>query len=217
MNNPELAAMLAIGTVLMCVPIAIQMKWYGIAIWKSTVISIVLVLTGLIGSRIWYFVENGYFQGRSFYGAIFFAPLFYLPVAKVLRIPYGQTLDFVAPAGCLTLALVKIQCLRDGCCGGIALYVDSNNNYVKFPSQLAEMVAFVIIAILLMIIGSKEKNRTKVFPWFLVLYGSSRFVLNFFRSVKPVYALGLSAGSFWSAIAFLIGVVILLFRGIKHK
>lgn len=206
-NNPELMVLLAVGACLMCVPIGIQMRWYGVAVWKSVIISLVLVAIGLFGSRFWYFVENGHFRGRSFYGAIFFAPLVYFPVAKLLRIPYGITMDFVAPAGCLTLAMVKIQCLRDGCCAGMVLFTKENLDYVKFPSQIVEMAAFLIISVVLMGIGSREKNKGRVFPWFLVLYGSSRFVLDFLRGSTVPYALGLSAGSFWSVMAFAAGVL----------
>ena len=205
MNTPELMLMLVIGLVLMCVPIGVQMKWYRIPVWKSIVISVVLVLSGLFFSRVWYFVENGYFRGRSFYGVIFFAPLVYLPVSRILRIPYGQTMDFVAPAGCLTLALVKLQCMRDGCCSGIVLYQKPNYDYVTFPSQIVEMVAFLVIAGILMILGSKSRNQGKIFPFFLLLYGGSRFVLDFFREISAPYALGLSAGSFWSLIAMIAG------------
>ena len=212
MNNIELIIVLCIGTVLMCIPISIQMKWYQIDAWKSIVISIVLVFTGVIGSRLWYFVENGTFRGRSFYGAIFLAPIVYIPVAKILKIMYREALDFCAPAGCLTLALVKIQCLRDGCCDGIALYVDENHNYVKFPSQITEMVAFLVIGGILMMISSKKQNQGSVFTWFLILYGIVRFILNFFRDGIEPYAMGLSAGSFWSLIAFCVGFVVIMMK-----
>lgn len=207
MNNPELMIVLSIGLVLMCVPISLQMKRYGIIAWKSIVVSIVLVLVGMYGSRLWYFVENFTFRGRSFYGAIFVAPLVFIPVAKILRIPYGDIMDMVAPAGCLTLAMVKIQCLRDGCCTGMPMYIDENHVYVKFPSQIVEMVAFLVISIVLFIISLRPTARKKVFLWFLVLYGGSRFILDFFRAHDEPYLLGLSAGSFWSVIACVIGVL----------
>ncbi len=194
----------------MCVPITMQMKWYQLQAWKGIIISIVLVLTGLIGSRFWYFVENGSFLGRSFYGAIFLAPIVYIPVAKILKIPYGQVMDLCAPAGCLTLVLVKYQCFRDGCCDGIVLYLDENHNYIKFPSQIVEMLVFLAIGIMLLRISSKEQNRGMVFVWFLILYGSTRFVLDFFRSTNTPYLLGLSVGSFWSLLAFIIGSFLLI-------
>ena len=206
MNNPELMLILAFGCGLMCVMISVQMKWYGISMWKSVIVSLALVFTGLFGSRIWYFVENGNYGGRSFYGAVFFAPLVFFAVAKLFRIPYLQALDFCAPAGSLTLALVKIQCLRDKCCQGKILYIDENQEYVRFPSQMVEMIAFVIICIILFLLSSRKIMRGKIFPCFLVLYGASRFVLNFFRYIESTYAFGLSAGSFWSLISFCIGM-----------
>ncbi len=215
MNNPELVIVLIIGAVIMCVPIAVQMKWYGIVAWKSVVVSLALVVTGAIGSRVWYCVENGSFLGRSFYGAIFFAPIVFWPLSRILHISYGDVLDFCAPAGCLTLAMVKIQCFRDGCCDGIALFLDENHNYVLFPSQIVEMIVFLIIAGGLMALSSKKKYRKIIFPYFLLFYGGSRFVLDFLRDGTVPYALGLSAGSFWSLLAFVIGTVFLIIA--RHR
>jgi len=205
-----LFAVLLVGVLLMLIPISMQMKWYSVPSWKSIIISVILVLTGVVGSEIWYFVENFEFGGRSFYGAIVFSPIVFLPMSKVLHIPYSKIMDFVAPAGCMTLALVKLQCLRDGCCIGKILYLDENYMYVRFPSQIAEMIAFLIIAVVLLYMSSKVKFRGKIFPWFLVLYGGVRFFLDFMRDVESPYLLGLSAGSFWSLFSLIIGVIMLI-------
>lgn len=217
MLTKELFFVLLVGTVIMCIPISFQMKWYSVSCWKSIFVSVALVFTGVTGSYIWYFVENLSWGGRSFFGAVFFAPVVFLPVAKLLRISYGDSLDFCAPAGCMTLAMVKIQCLRDSCCEGMILYIDENRRYVRFPSQIAEMIAFLLIAAVLMILSHDMKNRKTIFPWFLILYGAARFVLNFFRDNNGSFALGLSAGSFWSMCAFIIGLSILLIIKKKKK
>jgi len=206
----ELFLVLLIGTVLMCGMIALQMKWYQVAKWKGIVIAIALVFTGVYGSELWYFVENLSFGGRSLYGAIFCAPIVFFPVAKLLRIPYCEALDFCIPAGCLTLGLVKLQCLRDGCCQGIILYVDENHMYVRFPSQIVEFAVFLLLSAVLLMLGRNPKNRRLIFPQFLVLYGVVRFVLNFFRDGSPFMVFGLSAGSVWSLIAAIIGAVWLI-------
>lgn len=209
MNNPELLVVLLIGLILMCAPIAVQMKIYQIPVWKSIIVSTVLVLIGIYGSQLWYFVENFSFRGRSLYGAIFLAPIVYLPISAVLRIPYGKMMDFVAPAGCLTLAMVKIQCLRDGCCKGIVLYMTENHEYVRFPSQIVEMAAFLALSVILFLMSFSKRFRSTIFWWFWVLYGASRFVLNFFRGRAEPYLLNLSAGSFWSLIACIGGILAL--------
>jgi phosphatidylglycerol:prolipoprotein diacylglycerol transferase len=212
MNNPELILVLTIGTILMSGLMSLQMKWYHIACWKGIFHSLALVVTGVVGSRFWYFVENGSFLGRSLYGAIFLAPFIFFFVAKVLRIPYGYALDFTAPAGCLTLALVKYQCMRDGCCDGIILYLTDDHNYVRFPSQIVEMLAFLTVFFILLKMSYEAKHRGYIFAWFLVLYGSSRFVLDFLRGETVPYVWILSAGSFWSLIALIIGASILRIR-----
>lgn len=210
--NQELLMTLMIGAILMCVLIGVQMKWYGIKIWKSIVVVVSLVLVGVYGSQIWYFVENGNFGGRSFYGAIFLAPIAFFPVARILHESYTNILGLCAPAGCLTLALVKVQCLRDGCCNGYVMYMDENHFYVHFPSQIVEMITFLVIAAILFHMSHREKNREKIFAWFLILYGGTRFVLDFLRENRSLYALGLSAGSFWSMIAFGVGLAWLLIQ-----
>jgi len=70
-NDPVLLTALIIGAVLMCILTALQMKWYQVPVWKSAVVSAAMIGTGLIGSEVWFYLENGYWEGRSFYGAVF--------------------------------------------------------------------------------------------------------------------------------------------------
>lgn len=197
----------------------LQMKEYGVALWKSVPIAAILTLTGVVGSYLWYFVENLSFGGRSFYGAVFFCPLIFWPASRILRLTYSDTMDFVPPAGCLTLAMVKIDCLINGCCKGRILYMNQNGIFVRFPSRIVEMIVFLLISAILMRMTFQKKHRGTIFLWFLVLYGVSRFVLDFFREVTAPYALGLSAGSFWSLCSFVVGMVLLLIvrYGRKHR
>ena len=186
------------------------MKMRTIAYWKSGVISVVLVLTGIFGSELWYFVENFSFGGRSFFGVIFFAPLVFWPVAKFLQVSYQTVLDLIPSAGCVTLALVKIQCLRDHCCEGRILYMNENYIYVRFPSQIVELINFLALAVILFLMSCKSRYKNKIFPLFLCFYGITRFALNFFRAELTTYAIGLSAGHFWSVISLMTGLIWLL-------
>lgn len=60
-----------------------------------------------------------------------------------------------------------------------------------------------------MIIMRKQKNRGRIYPWFMVLYGITRFGWNLLRETKP-FVWVLPAGNFWSLIAIVIGVLWLL-------
>ena len=203
--SAELIIILLLGMVFMCIPIGIQMKWYGIALWKMIPASIAIIVTGVYGSQLWFYIENGYFEGRSLYGAVFFAPVVYLPLSLLIHIPYTKCLDFCAPTACMLLAVLKYECIKEGCCQGMVIGLDENLCYIRFPSQIVEAVAFIVVAIIPYCMSRNPKYRGKIYPWSLVLYGSSRFVLNFFREISEPYALGLSAGSFWSLCALIIG------------
>lgn len=202
----ELFIVLLIGAVFMCLTIAWQLKRVGQPYWKAVILSIGVVFAGYYGSQLWFFIENGEFGGRSLYGAVFLSPFVFFVLGKLLRIPYADTMDTVAPAGCLTLVLAKLLCLHNNCCMGKILYVDENYMHVRFPSQLVEMAAFAVIVVILLTISANRKSRGTVYCWAMILYGASRFVLDFYREIENTWLFGLSAGSFWSACAFFIGV-----------
>lgn len=216
----DLSFFLLIGFILMCVLISIQMKWYGDKTWKSFFVSIAIVITGLISCKLWFYLENGYWGARSFYGAIFFAPLTFFLVAKLLKMPYLHALDYCATAGCLILSVLKIDCMLGGCCKGITLYVKENGNSVRFPSQATEFVLALALSAVLLMQSRKIDNRGKIYPLALVLYGSQRFALNLLRDdwgrTKELNLL-IPLGCIWSCIAIITGVIWLLWSERKNN
>ena len=183
---------LILGAVLVYGQITLQMKWYGVSLWKSLPVTIIVILTGLFGSQFWFFVENGFFEGRSLYGAVFLCPIAFYPVAKILKVSYGEIMDFIAPAGCFVLGLAKAQCMRDGCCEGKILYINEDRVYIRFPSQIVEFFVFIVIAIILVLLSRKLKLRKTIYPIAMIMYGNARFFLDFFRDTEASFLLGLS-------------------------
>ena len=166
-----------------------------------------LTIVGTLGTYAWFFVENFKFGGRSFYGAVFFVPLVFLLLPSIIKIPYGQLVDLCAPAECIMLSFMKVQCLVTGCCAGRALFTNELGEIVRFPSQLVELLFAYAIAIALMVMSHKAMFKEKVYPWYLILYGSTRFVLNFFREEWELYNGGVPPlGTIWSVLAVIIGV-----------
>ena len=194
---------LFIGTFLMFAIIAILMKVYKVRIWKSLPVSVLLTVAGTLGTYIWFFVEASRFAGRSYYGAVFLVPLMFIPVAKLMKIPYGEILDFCAPAECIMLVIMKYRCLMDGCCGGITYNIDGR--IIVFPSQIAELINALLIMAVLMVMGILKKQTGKLYGWYLFIYGATRFVLNLFREDTSPLLMGLPAGNLWSLFAIAIG------------
>ncbi len=210
----RLAIMLLGCTVLMGLIMAVQMKWYSIPRWKSAILASVLIVTGLVGAMLLFYIENGEFGGRSLYGSIFLTPLVFLPASYLVKIKYTDVLDLCAPSICLTLSVIKVLCLVDGCCSGVVVYVNSQGENVQFPSAVVESIVFFSLMVVLLLLSKRLKYRGQIFPAFLVIYGIPRFGLSFLRLEHGAFALGLPAGAFWSVWAVLIGVVWL---GLYHK
>ena len=164
---------LSVGTCAMLTLMLIIGVKYRLKLWKCIPIALILTITGTIGTYIWFFVENSWFGGRSYYGAVFIVPIAFIALAKLMRVSYGDLMDLCAPAECVMLAIMKLQCLIDGCCGGRVLYTTAEGIEVVFPSQIVELANAFLLMLVLMIMAFLPKFRGKIYPWYLVLYGAS--------------------------------------------
>lgn len=206
MISAKLILYVSIGTVAMLIPILLQSAWQKLRLWKSVLLAVILTVTGTIGTYILFFIENHWIGGTSFYGAVFFVPVAFLAVAKVLKESYPCVMDLCAPAECAMLVIMKIQCLLSGCCGGRILFGET-----RFPSQLAELLNALLIMVVLLLMARKKPGRGDLYPMYMVIYGCSRFVLNLLREKQDVFCMGLPAGNFWSVIAVACGIAWLLY------
>ena len=111
-----------------------------------------------------------------------------------------------APGICMMLAVMKVQCFMSGCCAGRELFVNAEGVAVRFPSQLAELANGLILMAVLLIMAFRKKERGTLYPWFMVLYGITRFILNFFR-VEYAEHVGFLPpyGTIWSVVSVIIG------------
>lgn len=213
----ELSIFLAIGTIAMLAVMLIVCGCYKIAVWKTIISSVLLTLSGLLGARLMFFIESGRWGGVSFFGAVFFAPIIMLFVGYALRVPVKSLLDMCAPAECIMLALLKVKCYIDGCCDGRLLCVLEDGTAIRFESQIVELINAFIIMIVLIFMIYKGKATGRIYIWYMIIYGVSRFILNWFRDTKP-FIIGLPAGNFWSLVSIIIGVVLLtLLSKIERK
>lgn len=211
MSTERIMIILA-GTLAMLILMLLRRKRYPkIPIWKYPVISLLLTIAGVAGTMLMFYIETGRFGGTSFFGAILFVPILMLPVC-LLRIPYRTLMDLCAPAECMMLTIMKVDCLMSDCCIGKYL----PNLEVQFPSQIIEMITVFFIMLLLVEFDKKNKSTGSLYGAYLILYGSTRFVLNWFRyGIKP-FLLGLPAGNFWSLVAIALGIVWLWVINKKH-
>ena len=197
---------LTIGTLLMVAVMLYAGRIYKVQVWKRIASAVLLTAAGVIGAKLMAFIESGSFSGRSFFGALFFAPLIMVPAAKLLKIDISDMLDLCAPCECIMLAFLKVDCFIEGCCKGRVLYITETGEKVRFPSQIVECLFAVLLMLILLRIMVKKKNRGVIYPMYMLLYGFTRFILNLLRETEPFIWI-LPAGNFWSIISMISGIV----------
>ena len=211
----EQVLFISVGAIAMMAVMLFPRLWQvWLPIWKTLLSAAVLTVLGVLGAKIMFLLESGFWAGASFYGAVFFPPLFMVLLALLLHVPPLDLLDLCAPAECVMLAILKIQCAVNGCCGGILLTSTADGVYIRFPSQIVELLNALALMIVLLHFIHKGVWRGRIYPMYMLLYGITRFVFNLLRDTTP-FLLGLPAGNFWSLISIMIALIWLYFA--EHK
>lgn len=208
--NEKLLVFLLIGTIAMGTPLLKMANNYGISKGKILILTLMLTIMGTAGTFLMYYVENRYWGGLSFYGAVFLVPVMFLAVAPILQIPYSSAMDFCAVGECVMLALMKIHCIIGGCCQGRVLFKIPSGELIRFPSRIVEMsVAIVLFAVLFQ--WSQKGNKHGVlYSWYMLLYGCTRFGLNILREAWVEKNMILPFGNIWSLVAIVVGGIWLI-------
>lgn len=203
----SLITVLAIGLIVMWIPVLLQGIWKKIPVWKTIVIAVFLLTAGTLGAYLMSWLEEGSWGGRSYYGAVYLVLIACAPFSKFLRMPFSMLTDLSAPAGTAMLALMRVKCYMDGCCRGMIMYQRADGVQVFFPNQLVELGVGLILTVLFLALSRKEKYRGTIYGWYLLLYGFARFILNFFRLTQKPFLWIIPSGTLWSVIAVIIGVI----------
>lgn len=179
---------------------------YRFKTWKLLISSVVLTFAGVLGAYLMSWLESGSFGGRSFYGAVFLPPAIMALTAVILKLPPEKLIDLTAVGECIMLAILKVQCIQDGCCGGRPVISPFSGKSFVFPSQEVELINALVIMIVLLLIINRRKNTGRIYPLYLIIYGVTRFILNLFRDTSPFVWI-LPAGNFWSLISVAAGFI----------
>lgn len=189
------------GGLAMFLAIILRKQRYQITFKECCIISLVLVIGGISGAKLMFYIENGYFGGQSYYGAVFLVPVVLFFTSIWMKKDFGSLLSLAAPTGCLMPAVLRIGCLETGCCGGNDFF----NQHFPIPLQALEAITAILISVCLILIENDSKKRACLYGWYLIFQGCIRFVLNSFRKDLTAFIL-IPAGHFWSLIAFILGI-----------
>jgi phosphatidylglycerol:prolipoprotein diacylglycerol transferase len=206
-------------------------------------LSVYVVLFSVIGARIFYFfVEPEYFLnnpleifkiwngGLVFYGGFIFGVAGALFFIKKRNLPLGKTADIIAPALALGHAIGRTGCFFAGCCYGkptdLPIGIVFKNpkalaplNQSLHPVQLYSSALNFLLFAVLIIFFTKKKKDGDVFILYLLMYGISRIILEYFRGDnRGEFILGLfSTSQFIGFLAAFSAVVIYVLKSKKLR
>ncbi|MFQ5927950.1 MAG: prolipoprotein diacylglyceryl transferase [Terriglobia bacterium] len=135
-------------------------------------------------------------SGGAYYGGILFGIFMAWLYAHRNQLGFARVADVFAPGVALGTAFGRIGCFSAGCCWGkptsLPWAVTFTDPYAArvvgvplytpiHPSQLYESAALFVIFAALLWLWRRRRFDGQIFAAFLFLYGSARFLLEFFR------------------------------------
>ena len=195
--------------------------WYGkkykVKPWHAIVTTIIVYSITYLWIHVQYWMESGFrvFGPNNMVRGFVYIPLFALPVAKLLQIPWKRMCDFIAPCVCISFGISHIGCIFPGCCNGYPCswgICKPSTGQILFPVQLFEAVTALAIVWYLVFRAKKCSYVSDglTFPIMLVCYGSTRFLWEFARSNEKIL-LNCSSLSFHALFMALVGLAAILY------
>ncbi|MEN8007038.1 MAG: prolipoprotein diacylglyceryl transferase [Candidatus Krumholzibacteriota bacterium] len=171
---------------------------FGVFISSLIGVRLMFVLTHLEEFHPWYRVFFIWDGGLTLYGGIILATLTVWFMTRRRGIPFLVMADIFSPGVILGIGITRIGCYLAGCCFGnptdcacgITFPADASpslhfGQVPVLPSQLFGSAGGFIVFALLLVLERFSNYRGATFGRFLLLYGLSRFVVDFSRYYEP--------------------------------
>lgn len=199
-------------------------------------LGVYIALAGIIGSKLALIVQERDFylqspsqlfsletlqSGGVFYGGLVLAILTGIWYTRRRRLPFLKTADAFAPGIAIGHALGRLGCFSAGCCWGLptslpwgVTFTNPYSNEVVgvplgvplHPTQLYESFAEFVIFIVLYSQYRKKQFDGQTLGWYLILYPTVRFLVEFLRShVGEAMLFGGALSDAQATSLFLIG------------
>ncbi len=186
-------------------------KNYKIPLKKAIPFVLVVYTVSVAWMFILYWAESGFknFGGNNIVRIFVWVPVFAWPMCRVLKLDFNTMCDYLAPVVCVQHGVSHFGCIFGGCCYSYEWSRGIYNHvlhYKTFPIQPIE--ALVAVAIVLYIWSKEKKSGFKVtgeyYPLMLILFGYSRFLLEFARDNDKLF-LGISNLAIHALIMGVVG------------
>lgn len=193
-------------------------KKIGIKPLQSILTVLIVYPIVVLWMFVMFWIESGFrdFGGNNIVRIFVYVPLVAYPVAKLLKIPYGEMCSMLSLGPASVHAVSHIGCIFSGCCRGYPCSWGLYNSFtddIRFPIQLIEVFLAWLILFYLLLRAKKRKYVPDGFeyPMMLVMFGTSRFVCEFMRDNEKIW-LGCSSLAFHALFMAVVGLVWILIK-----
>lgn len=167
-------------------------------------------------------------EGFVVYGGIIGGILAGYLFCRKHKLEFLTYFDLVMPSIALAQGFGRIGCLLAGCCYGhrtdsafSLVFTDSDfapNGVPLIPTQPISSALDFLNCFALIFLSKRLKADGQVAGFYLVFYSIGRFILEFFRGdLDRGSVAGLSTSQFISIFLLLIGIALIVIRGISVK
>lgn len=204
-------------------------------------LTIYVIIAAIVGSRLLYVIGQWdkykdnltrifmvHEGGLAFLGGFGLSILVIALFARVRKVSLLKLLDAMSPGVAIGYAIARIGCFLNGCCFGIPANIPWAIKFPRgalayfyypgidiHPTQLYALFSMLAVFLIILYLWEKRKYDGYVSFWFLILYSTYRFVVEFFRYCPDdLVWLGLKPGQFISLVMLAAGVAGL---GLMHK
>lgn len=193
------------------------------------------VVAGFLGARLFFFIYNPEYLkpwyrvfyiwegGLVWYGGVIFGALTAIYFIRKRNIPVWKFADVVSIALSVGLGFGRIGCTTAGCCYGkechapfAIVFKDPHSaaplNVPLWPTEPVSSAANFLIALILYLLYRRRKVPGEVFGFYLIFYGTFRFLIEFVRATPKEILGTFSNNQIISIIMVAAGILILIYR-----
>ena len=185
-------------------------KWYAILI-LAILVPVLGILSGIVLGSFENILCGTTGTNMTIFGTIFFLPLFCLLGAKLFKKDPKMVCDIFALCIICGAFFARMNCLFAGCCLGKCI----GNSAVRWPTREAELVFYVVMAVIVARKVTKHRFDGTCYPLFMLCYGVFRFITELLRESEYLLFGKLDVYLVWSVVCFAIGLW--LYTALKKK
>ncbi len=198
-------------------------------------LGLVVILSGIIGARIFFILLNLDFYinnpvqiirldkgGLAVFGGVLFSMVTVSVFCRVRKINVWDIADVIAPSIALGQAIGRIGCFLNGCCWGVPtnlpcgvifrhreIMPEEFHCIPLHPVQLYNSFLNLLIFFILTRIFSKRRSKGEVFAFYLILHPFMRFWTEFLRGDNGKAFFNLTVFQLVSIFLCVLGIVML--------